>query len=232
MRSMGCSERSRGTGCRFVIGLWMAVVPLGTGAQAPESTRTTTESHDYIAHYNAVSSTWLEPGVADFYGIPRSSKRGVLTLAILAKAPGAFDVPVRARVVGQAEGPEGRVMTLPFRRIEERNAIYQIADFPVDPPETLRFELRVVPIQADDAVFSVTFARQFLPPPGSAADSGRRRSPSTEGELNQGVHPEADDQQTRGPSNPDVSGESGHALGRGTHQEEVGQGTRPEGEQQ
>ena len=53
---------------------------------------------DYLVHYNALSSDLLPAQVAAQYNIPRSSKQGLLNIAV--QKAGAEPVPVAAEIRG------------------------------------------------------------------------------------------------------------------------------------
>jgi len=97
----------------------------------------------YELHYSVVNTTFLEPKVAEIYGITRGKKRAILNLAVRQHGP---------------EGSEPRTMllegktwdliqnqALEFKEIREGPAIYYIAEFTFINEEWRFFEINFRP---------------------------------------------------------------------------------------
>ncbi|PID44671.1 MAG: hypothetical protein CSB48_01160 [Proteobacteria bacterium] len=99
----------------------------------------------FEVHYNAFSSTFLEPDVAKRYGIARSKAVGVVNITVLKTAEGSKPVPVAAQIEGLLNNSVQQQRRLPFRRITEGRAIYYIAEFQFVQSELLTFAITVYP---------------------------------------------------------------------------------------
>lgn len=100
----------------------------------------------YEVHYNAFNSTFLQPSVAQSYGIQRGKTRGLLNISVLEKQSDGTTKPVVAVVSGKATNLTSQVQPLEFRQIRETGALYYIAEYAFADNQILRFNLQV---QAD-----------------------------------------------------------------------------------
>jgi hypothetical protein len=94
-------------------------------------------------HYSAFNSSFLQPEIAAAAGLVRSKQQGVLNIAVR-KAGEASSARVNATVKNLL----GRVTTLEFRQIIDGDAIYYLAQFPIEHQEMLLFS---VTVQTDNA---------------------------------------------------------------------------------
>ena len=93
---------------------------------------------DLEVHYNVFNSTFLQPDVAAGYGLQRGPRLGVLNLSVLKAGQGQ-----QARVNGELRNLLGQRQPLEFREIVEDNAVYYLAQFPIDSREVLHFSLTI-----------------------------------------------------------------------------------------
>lgn len=114
----------------------------------------------YEVHYNAITADVLYPVVAREYGIQRSRNRVVVTLAVR-KLEREGTVPVPAQIQIQGTNLTGQIKSIDLRRIDDGEAIYYIADFPVAHREVIDFEARVQPEGAGREQ-TVTWRQQFF----------------------------------------------------------------------
>jgi hypothetical protein len=121
------------------------------------------EVGDYTIYYNAFGSSMLQPAIAKQYGIQRSRYRAVLNVVVRKKQPEGGDAPVRAAVTGTATNLNEQMRQLEPREVDEGDAIYYLAEFPVTDQETLDFDLKVTP-QGEEKPFRVRFRQQFFIP--------------------------------------------------------------------
>jgi len=119
----------------FLISLCLALPVLAADAARPERKEA---FGDVTVHYSAFTSSMLQPDIAAATGLTRSKNQGVLNIAVL-KA----DKPAMAVVSGTVKDLTGRSSPLSFRQITDQGAVYYIAQFKIDQPETLTFELNV-----------------------------------------------------------------------------------------
>jgi len=114
----------------------------------------------YTIHYNAFSSDFLSPPVAKSYGITRSKNRAILNVTITKKGDAGQRIPIEANITSNAFNVYQQAKPLTMRKIEEKDAIYYIAEFPVANEETINFK-----IDAQDStspIGSVSFQQQFF----------------------------------------------------------------------
>lgn len=116
---------------------------------------------DYDIHYNAFTSDFLSPQVAQTYKVQRSKNRAILVVSVLKKVLGTPGQGVSGILRVTAHNLSGQLRNLDMRKIEEGSAIYYLATFPVNNEETLDFELLVTP-QGRDAPYVVKFRQQFF----------------------------------------------------------------------
>ncbi|WP_271272702.1 DUF4426 domain-containing protein [Aliamphritea hakodatensis] len=114
----------------------------------------------YEVHYNAFNSTFLQPNVAQSYGIQRGKTRGLLNVSVLEKQADGSTKPVVAVVNGKATNLTSQEQALKFRQIRETNALYYIAEYAFTDDQVLRFNLQV---QADpeSAATNIKFEQRF-----------------------------------------------------------------------
>ncbi|MCV6611851.1 MAG: DUF4426 domain-containing protein, partial [Amphritea sp.] len=84
---------------------------------------------DYMIHYNAFNSSFLQPEVASSYGIQRSKTKGLLNVSVLQKQADGSTKPVSAVIEGEVANLIAQKQTLSFSKVEETNALYYIGDF-------------------------------------------------------------------------------------------------------
>ena len=98
---------------------------------------------DYQIHYNTFTTGFLQPEVAQAYGIVRSRYQGMINISVLKKQADGRYKPVEAMVTGDVSNLAGQSVGLAFRSIREPNAIYQITTFNFTEDEPTRFRLKV-----------------------------------------------------------------------------------------
>jgi len=116
---------------------------------------------DYDVHYNAFTTDFLSPQVAQTYKIQRSKNRALLNISVLKKVLGTPGESVAGIVRATAKNLSGQLRTLEVRKVSDGTAIYYLSTFPVNNEETLDFEIQVTP-QGQDAPYVVKFRQQFF----------------------------------------------------------------------
>lgn len=114
----------------------------------------------YTIHYSAFSSDFLSPPVAKSYGIQRSKNRAILNVTVTKEGEAGQRTPVEANISSKAFNVYQQSKPLTMRKIEEKDAIYYIAEFPVANEELINFK-----IDAQDntsQIGSVSFQQQFF----------------------------------------------------------------------
>jgi len=112
---------------------------------------------NYIVHYNALSTEFLPPNVAQTYDIKRSKNRGFLNISVLKK--GDNYEGVEAKVEVYAVNLVGQLRTLDMRKITEQNAVYYISDFAVSHLERFTFKIKVT--TAENRTINIKLKHQF-----------------------------------------------------------------------
>jgi hypothetical protein len=115
---------------------------------------------DYVVHYNALSADMLPAEVAATYKISRSSKQGLLNIAVQ-KTGGAEPVAVAARISGSVANLAGQRSEMTVREIREADAIYYLAEFPVRGSDTLNFDLRIAPADSTRS-YTLKFSKDYV----------------------------------------------------------------------
>ena len=92
------------------------------------------------SHYIVLNSTFLQPDIARQYGVQRSKYNAFVNISVLDKdSKKAQDVDVR----GIATNLLGNSRELSFKKVQEQQAIYYLAQLPFRNRETFRFEITV-----------------------------------------------------------------------------------------
>ncbi|MCG7599421.1 DUF4426 domain-containing protein [Halomonas sp. McH1-25] len=115
----------------------------------------------YQIHYSAVNTSFLTPEVAAAYDIQRSKRTALLNVSVLKTQPDGSSQPVAATVEGRVGNLAGQSQPLSFRTIREEGSIYQLAVFPIQRGEPMRFNLDVH-YDRDKAPAEVAFIQRFF----------------------------------------------------------------------
>lgn len=111
----------------------------------------------FQVHYNALSADMLPAEVARKYQFARSSKQGLVNIAVQ-KLDGT---PVPARIRGTAATLAGQRTDLVMREIREADAVYYLGEFPVRGRDTLSFELDITP-EGSARSYTLTFRKNYV----------------------------------------------------------------------
>ena len=115
---------------------------------------------DYMIHYNAFNSSFIQPDVAQSYGITRSKTKALLNVSVLQKQTDGSTKPVSAVVKGEVVNLISQTQELSFQKIEEADALYYIGDFGFTDDQVLRFSLQVQP-DPNQPARSINFEQRF-----------------------------------------------------------------------
>ena len=116
---------------------------------------------DYTIHYSAFTTDTLTPEVARQYRIPRSKNRAMVNISVLKTTKNVtFGTPIKARITGAAMNLSEQLRNLQLREITEGDAIYYIAETPVNNGEKLKFSFKITP-EGEAASYSLSFEEQF-----------------------------------------------------------------------
>lgn len=115
---------------------------------------------DYMIHYNAFNSSFIQPDVAQSYGIKRSKTKGLLNISVLQKQADGTTKPASAIVKGEVVNLISQKQALSFQKVDETNALYYIGDFGFTDDQVLRFSLQVQP-DPNQPAYSINFEQRF-----------------------------------------------------------------------
>lgn len=115
---------------------------------------------DYQIHYNTFTTGFLQPEVAQAYGIVRSRYQAMINISVLKKQADGSYKPVEALVTGDVANLAGQSVNLAFRTIREPSAIYQITTFNFTEDEPTRFRLKVR-FDPNIEPYDLSFIRRF-----------------------------------------------------------------------
>ncbi len=110
----------------------------------------------YEIHYTTFPSTLVPADVAVNHGIVRSSERIVVNISVLKS-----DESVSAEISGQVINLLNQMVSLDFKEIKEADAIYYLANHPVDEKDTLRFTISIQPSEHEGNPYRLEFLRQY-----------------------------------------------------------------------
>jgi len=100
---------------------------------------------DYTIYYDVLPTDFLNPQVAQAYGVTRSKGQGLLRITVLKQQEEGQPEPVRAMASGQVGNLVGQTHGLSFRQVEvgRDDGYSTLATFRYSHDEPLRFNLRV-----------------------------------------------------------------------------------------
>lgn len=113
---------------------------------------------EYSLNYTVFESTFLQPEIANQYGLIRSKGRSLLNLALLKEKLGALPAPTPAIVTAKVTNLIGQVVRLQFITIKEGSTIYYIAPFSKTDDEILKFEI-TAKLNANSQPMTVKFQK-------------------------------------------------------------------------
>ncbi len=102
----------------------------------------------YQVHWSVLPSTFLTPEVAKASKLQRSKGIGVVNIAIMKKNDDGTLTPVTGQVEGQVNNDIQQVRFLAFRRIQEGDAVYFIAQYQYSSGELMTFNITTRPVGA------------------------------------------------------------------------------------
>ncbi len=112
----------------------------------------TTQSHagskdfgEFQVHWSVFPSTFLAPQVARENNLNRSKSIGIVNIAIMQETENGGVEPVSGQVEGKVLNDVQQVKFLGFRRIQEGNAVYFIAEYQYSNAELMTFQITARP---------------------------------------------------------------------------------------
>ena len=120
---------------------------------------------DYIVHYSAITTNQLVDSVARQYAIERSDRRGLLNIAVQAKAGGAARLieshMIRADISATVGDLSGHVSPIHLRETSENGDIDYLGEFPLSGSGSYVFDVKVIP-PGGTRPYSVKFSRDYV----------------------------------------------------------------------
>lgn len=112
----------------------------------------TTQSHagskdfgEFQVHWSVFPSTFLAPEVARENNLNRSKSIGIINISIMRETDNGGLEPVSGQVEGKVLNDVQQVKFLGFRRIQEGNAVYFIAEYQYSNAELMTFQITARP---------------------------------------------------------------------------------------
>lgn len=100
---------------------------------------------EYQVHWSVFPSTFLAPEVAQANNLQRSQSIGVINISIMTEGEHGQLRPVGGQVEGQVANDIQQVTFLAFRRIQEGDAVYFIAQYQYRSGELMTFNVKARP---------------------------------------------------------------------------------------
>lgn len=100
---------------------------------------------EYQVHWSVLPSTFLAPEVAKANNLRRSKGIGIVNIAIMQEQEDGALKPVSGQVEGQVANDIQQVSFLGFRRIQEGEAVYFIAEYQYRSGELMTFNITTRP---------------------------------------------------------------------------------------
>lgn len=113
----------------------------------------------YTIHYNAFSSDFLTAPIAKSHGIARSKYRAILNVTVIRETDGK-QLPIEADITATAFNMLQQAKPIKMRKIEEKDAIYYLAEFSVANEEIINFKIDVR--DGNTLIGGVSFQQQFF----------------------------------------------------------------------
>ncbi|MGF2735407.1 DUF4426 domain-containing protein [Marinobacter sp. DUT-1] len=100
---------------------------------------------DYQLHWSVLPSTFLSPEVASANNLQRSKGIGIINISIMQEQDNGTLKPVSGQVEGKVTNDIQQVNFLAFRRIQEGDAVYFIAEYQYPAGELMTFNITARP---------------------------------------------------------------------------------------
>lgn len=100
---------------------------------------------EFQVHWSVFPSTFLAPEVARDNNLNRSKSIGIVNISIMREAENGGLEPVSGQVEGKVLNDVQQVKFLGFRRIQEGNAVYFIAEYQYSNAELMTFQITARP---------------------------------------------------------------------------------------
>ena len=116
---------------------------------------------DVTVRSSAISTDQLGAAVAQSYGIERSSRNGLVNIAVEQRNAEGASAMIAALVTGTVVDLAGHSRPLRFRETREEGAVDYLGEFPLDGSGTYVFTISVTP-PGRAQPYTVTFNRDYV----------------------------------------------------------------------
>ena len=140
---------------------FLSALTLGLAFSTAAKAEQSQDFGDYVAHFIALPTSFLNPKVAAEFKVRRSKNRAFLNISMLKKHMGAGSEPVSTHIEANAVNLTGQARAIPMREVRQGQAIYQLGDFKIHNEETLDFTIEITP-RGQDKTYTVKFRQQFF----------------------------------------------------------------------
>lgn len=100
---------------------------------------------EFQVHWSVFPSTFLAPEIARENNLNRSKSIGIVNISIMRETENGGLEPVSGQVEGKVLNDVQQVKFLGFRRIQEGNAVYFIAEYQYSKAELMTFQITARP---------------------------------------------------------------------------------------
>jgi Domain of unknown function (DUF4426) len=139
----------------------IAALLLSTLLIPQSSVGETLQFGDYIVRYSAVSTNALGVEAAKTYGIERSSRNGLLNIAVQKKHESGEPELIGAKINGIVGDLTGHHHPIAFRETKEGGDIDYLGEFPIDGSGTYVFSINVFPADSTQHV-AIKFNQDYV----------------------------------------------------------------------
>jgi Domain of unknown function (DUF4426) len=115
---------------------------------------------DVTMRANVIATGQLHERMTREYGIPRDN-HSVLLMVSVRRGPDGFDISLPATITASATNLQGQTQPIAMREMRIGELTDYIGTAQMSPPETLRFDLKIV--REGAAASTMTFSRDFEP---------------------------------------------------------------------
>ena len=115
---------------------------------------------DYLVHYSALSTQFLNAEMAKQYSIEQSADRGLINISVQKVAADESANAVKATITGEASNLTGQKTAVTIREIPDLYVSY-IGLFDVVAPDTYTFTFTIKPETAEKS-FTLRFNKNFV----------------------------------------------------------------------
>ncbi|AKE53065.1 DUF4426 domain-containing protein [Kangiella geojedonensis] len=140
----------------------LLAVSLGVIAlvSSPQSDAGEKRVDDYIIHYNAFNSSFIQPETAVQYKVQRSKYTGLLNVSVHKVVEQGKDKALKVAMRGRATNNLSQLQELGFKEVIEGDAVYYLADFQFRDEENMDLQF-TINIPGYERPVSINLSQKF-----------------------------------------------------------------------